>query len=183
MGEGVSMGNSLYWYVLFVRTGAEERLADKLREFLDGDKHKPFVLKGEKFRRRQGEKTAFQTTCFPGYLFIESCEPPSEFIKSINPLIRKIEGLYKLLSGSDESSIAVCEEEKRVLQAVFGDNHCIEVPTLLKEGDTVKVISGSLAGHESKIIKANRNGLIIHFEMFGKFVEVHLGVDIVRKVD
>ena len=176
------MRNELYWYVLFVRTGSEERLAEKLRERLDADKHKPFVMKGEKIYRRQGVKEKRQTPCFPGYIFIESCESSADFIKSINPLIRSIEGLYRLLSYGNDSEVAVKDSERLTLNALFGDAHCIEVPRILKEGDTVKVISGTLAGHESKIVRLDKHGVVIHFEMFGQVVEVVLGVELVKRV-
>ncbi|MDR2571974.1 MAG: hypothetical protein LBD23_16980 [Oscillospiraceae bacterium] len=174
--------NKIYWYVIFARTGSEERLAEKLKEQLNGDRHKPFVLTGGQIRRRQGIKTEYHKPCFPGYIFVESSDPPTVFIKSINPLIRKIEGLYRLLNSNDDRNVAIREEERLSLNAIFGDEHCIDVPTVLKEGDTVKVISGILSGHESKIVKVNRNGVVIHFEMFGKPVEVSLGVDLVRVV-
>jgi len=182
MGEGVPMRNELYWYALFVRTGSEERLVEKLKEQLDCEKHKPFVLTGGQIRRRQGVKTEYHKPCFAGYIFVESSEPPADFIKSINPLIQRIEGLYRLLNNGDESNVAVCEEERLALHEIFGEDHRIDVPTVLKVGDTVEVVSGTLRGHESKIVKVNRNGVVIHFDMFGKAVEVSLGVELVKHI-
>ena len=150
---------------------------------MNGELHKPFVLKGGKIRRRQGEKTEYHSPCFPGYVFVESSESPTEFIQTINPLIRGIEGIFKLLNNGDESNIAICEDERQILWELFGDDHRIDVPTVLKVGDSVEVVSGPLRGHESKIVKVDKNGVMINLDMFGKTTKVVLGVELVRVVE
>jgi transcription antitermination factor NusG len=87
-----------------------------------------------------------------------------------------------LLDNGNDSDVAVRENERKVLHSLFSDEHCIEVPTIYKEGDSVKVLSGTLAGHESKIVRLDKYGVIINVEMFGKSIEVKLGVELVRKL-
>jgi len=174
-----------YWYVLFVRTGSEEKLVKILNEKLARDTFKPFVLKGTHIRRRQGECTKFESLCFPGYVFVETEMASAEFREYANAVILPLDNIFRLLDYGDKSDIgiAVREEERLFLNAVFGDEYCLDVPRILKEGDSVKVVSGPLAGHESYIVRLNKNGVVIAVELLGNSVEVHLGVEFVRVVE
>jgi transcriptional antiterminator NusG len=162
-----------------VRTGSEERIIEQLQKKAD---FKPFVLKREFIFRRKGVKSTFEKLCFPGYVFVESKLPPTDFIEVINPLIRRIEGFYRLLNYGNGVEVAIREEERRVLATLFGDEHCIDVPQVLRVGDSVTVVSGVLRGHESRIIRIDRDKIVISVELFGKSIEVTVGVEIVKKV-
>jgi len=171
-----------YWYVLFVRTGSEERLVEALKARLSDAT--PFVLQRTCVLRRQGQKSLFQKLCFPGYVFVETDKPPHSFIEECVPVINKVNGVYRLLNYSgDRNDVAVREDERVVLSRLFGDSHCLDVPTVFKEGDTVKVISGALMGYESKIVRFGRYEVVVAIEMLGKTIEVSLGVDVVKRVD
>ena len=174
----------IYWYVLFARTGAEERLAEKLRDRLDGNSYLPFVPQKACVLRRQGQKSSFQKICFPGYVFIESDKPANEFIGHTFPIVYKMREAYRFLCYGDRNDIAMREEERIALSEVFGENRSIDISIGFKEGDSIKVISGSLMGQESIIVKINKNRheAIISVNMFGTTVPVSVGLEVIEKI-
>ena len=174
--------NMIYWYVLFCRTGAEERLAEKLKYKL-GEGYLPFVPQKTCIFRRQGQKSLFQKKCFPGYVFIESDKPAEEFMERAFPVVNKQKEAYKFLFYGDRADIAMLEEERVALSRILGNDYCIDISTGFKEGDSVKVISGALVGSESKILKLskNRHEAVIEVMMFGTMVSVSVGLDVIEK--
>ena len=174
--------DKIFWYVLFARTGAEERLSEKLKDKL-GDSYLPFVPQKTCIFRRQGKKSEFQKICFPGYLFIESDKPASKFIEYAYPIVYKQKEAYRFLCYGDRADIAMREEEREALSRVFGEEHCIDISKGFKEGDSIKVISGSLMGQESIILRINkgRQEAVIAVEMFGTVVSVSVGIEIIEK--
>ncbi len=175
---------NIYWYVLFCRTGTEEKLAEKLKSKL-GEGYMPFVPQKTCVFRRHGQKSLFQKICFPGYVFIESDKPASEFIGRVYPVAYKLKEAYRFLCYGDRSDIAMREEERAALSKVFSHDHCIDISTGFKEGDSVKIISGALVGSESKIVKINknRNEAIIQVAMFGTLVPVSIGLEVIEKIN
>ena len=168
----------------FVRTGAEERLAERLKNKLGGDDYFPFVPNKTCMFRRQGQKSLFKKICFPGYVFIESYKPAAEFIREAVPVIHKLNDAYRFLCYGERNDIAMREEEREALCQVFGIDRCIDISTGFKEGDSVKVISGSLMGQESIILRTNkgRQEAVISVAMFGTVVPVSVSLEVIEKV-
>lgn len=177
--------NKYYWYVLFARTGAETLLVDRLKEKLDNNYFQPFIPQKTCIFRRKGQKSLFNKICFPGYVFIESIEPEKDFIHDAFPIVYKIREAYRFLYYGDKSKIAMKEKEMEILNKIFGINHCIEMSTGFKEGDSIRVISGALIGYESKILKFSRNRqqAVIAVDMFGTTVQISVGLNIIERIN
>ena len=176
--------NEIFWYILFVRTGAEERLVERLKDKLGGESYLPFIPQKTCVFRRQGQKSLFQKICFPGYVFIESDKPAKEFAEQALPVVYGIKDAYRFLCYGDRYDIAMLEEERAALSRVLGNDHCIDISKGFKEGDYIKVISGSLMGQESLILRINkgRQEAVIVVEMFGTVVPVSVGLEIIEKI-
>jgi transcriptional antiterminator NusG len=177
--------NDVYWYVLFSRTGAEEKLVDILREITADRGCFPFVPKKTCVFRRQGQKSFFQKVCFPGYVFIESDKSAEDFISSFFPVVHKINHAYRFLSYGQRYDIAMREDERIALCSLLGKNHCMDISIGFKEGDSIRIVSGALAGSESRILRINKNRkeAIVSIEMFGSKVEVSVGLDIILNTE
>jgi len=173
----------LYWYVLFARTGTEERLVEKLKDLLGSEGYRPFVPQKTCVFRRQGQKSLFQKPCFPGYVFIESDKSAAEFIEHAYPIIYKLKEAYRFLCYGDKTDIAMRDEERVVLKNVLGDDYRIDISTGYKEGEFVKIISGPLVGKESRIVSINRGRreAIVEVELFGNTVQVSVGLEMIEK--
>ena len=177
-------GEKIYWYILFVRTGTEEQLAKRLKYSLGNCGFQPFVPKKTCVFRRQGKKSLFQKICFPGYVFIESDKPTMEFIEVAFPTIDKDKDAYRFLCYGNKDDIAMREGERLILSRIFANNYCIDISKGFKEGDTVKIISGALMGHESMIMSINkgRKKAVIEVQMFGTIVAVSVGLEVIEKI-
>ena len=174
----------IYWYILFARTGAEERLAKRLKANTDESSFQPFVPQKTCIFRRQGNKSLFQKVCFPGYVFIESNKSAMEFIERIFPMVYKQDDAYKFLNYGDKFDIAMREEERTSLRKILGSDYSIDISKGFKDGDFVKITSGALVGNEAMILSINkgRREAVIEISMFGNNVSVSVGLEIIEKV-
>ena len=179
--------NSLYWYVLFVQTGREEEIINLLKKESTHDQYfKPFLFKTVHVFRRQGKKSLFHKTCFPGYIFIESNEVPDEFISRTLSVVYPLKYVYKILHyGDNKVDAAMHENERAALSTLFGKEYCADISQGFKSNDCIKIISGPLVDYESKILKFNRSRqeAVVSVNMFGKPIEVLMGLDILKNKD
>ncbi|MCL2050941.1 MAG: antiterminator LoaP [Lachnospiraceae bacterium] len=173
----------VYWYILFVKTGSEERIADQLKRILDMENHLPFVPRKTCVFRRQGKKSLFQKICFPGYVFIESIMPEKDFQTNTFSTIYRIKDTYRFLGYENKNDIAMRQDEITRIRSILNYDRCIDISTGYKEGDSVRIIEGSLVGQESKILRISKNkkDAIIALSIFGRIAEVSVGLDIIEK--
>lgn len=175
---------SVYWYVLFVRTGAEEKVAENMKINLSSINCTPFIPRKTCVFRRQGQKSLFNKICFPSYVFIESDKSPTEFVQYAFPITYKLKEAYRFLNYGERFDMAMRDEERNSLSKILGSDHCIDISKGFKEGDSVRIITGALSGNESKILKVNRNRneAVIEIEMFGSTVPVSVGLEVVERI-
>ena len=82
------MNEPYWWYILFVRAGAEHRVVNDLRRFFahSGIPYEtdPFCPESECYYRskelRKLGKNYIRRPLFPGYVFLETNMPADEFI-------------------------------------------------------------------------------------------------------
>ena len=168
-------------FVLFVRTGDEDEIVARIERELNSDMIHPFVpCKMVSFRKRGTTKQVVQV-CFPGYVFLESAMDGGQFFEVEYQNIRKIKGIYKLLNYGSIYDIAMQEDEKDALLALYRNK--IEKSIGVIEGDMVQIISGPLMGRESVIRKINRHRreAVVEVTMFGRVQPVILPLEIISK--
>ncbi|MCL2717823.1 MAG: antiterminator LoaP [Lachnospiraceae bacterium] len=177
--------DNLYWYVLFVRTGAEERVVKHLTNELGSDSYLPFVPQKTCIFRRQGKKSLFQKICFPGYVFIESDKSAGELLQYTYPAISKMKDSYRFLCYGDKINVAMRAEERIILNRILGADKRIDISRGFNLGDTVKVISGALVSNEGMILRINKNQneAVIRISMFGTVISVSVGLEIIEQLD
>ena len=177
--------NNTYWYVLFVKTGSEERVVRLIKRDLNGDEFFPFIPKKECIFRRQGKKSIFEKICFPGYVFIESNRKAEDFLAHIFPTVYRIKDAYRFLYYSDNRfDVAMREDEIQALDMILDSNRCISISAGFKTGDSVRIVSGALVGCESEIlsINMNRKDAVISMNVFGDQKRVSVGLDIIENL-
>ncbi len=173
----------MYWYVLFVRTGHEERVEKFLKERLDTKLLMPFIPLQERLFKISGTVKREVGPLFPGYVFIESEMFGTEFVKKIHHLIYTSCDVIKLLRYSD-TEISMRESEKRILLSLCNDQHCIEASSGIIEGNKVHIKGGPLKGRESIVKKVDRHKRRAEIELmwFGDLRRVSVALEIVSKV-
>ena len=99
------MNEPYYWYVLYVRTGAENRVADDLKRYVSsralGCDIDPFCPESEYYYRnkkdRQLGRTYKKRPLFPSYVFVETSMPPKEFMREFGSYFYASHDVIRLL--------------------------------------------------------------------------------------
>lgn len=158
------------WYVLFVVTGQEEYVKERLyyrfREIeVDLQFIVPKIIKSE---RKQGILREVEKTLLPGYVLIEGEIGVDEYyvLKSIPGLVKllrpeniltKANGLEyvkEIYEHPKNYFAAIPEEEIAVLGMVLKNGETIGISTIaVEEGDKIRVVEGPLFGMEGVISK------------------------------
>ena len=114
---------------------------------------------------------------FPGYVFLVSDEKEKLFFE-----LKRIIGLTKLL-GTGETIVPLTDEEVNFLLRFGGKEQTVEMSEGIIENDRVVVTSGPLKGNEGLIRKIDRHKrkAWLEIEMFGRTVEMQVGLEIVGK--
>lgn len=174
----------MYWYVLFVKTGREEKVEQLLKKRLDTDAFMPFIPMHETLFKISGKVKKELKSLFPGYLFIESEISGMEFVKSISRAICDLMDVFRFLKYGDTDQIAMNEHEKCMLLSLCNEDHCILSSSGIIVGNSVYIKEGPLAGLESIVRKIDRHKrrAIIDLEFMGSVREVSLALEIVEKM-
>lgn len=125
------------WYALYVKSGEEIAILNKLKDF------EVFVPLHEVVLRKNGKHVRDKQTLFPGYIFIKLENFTECYYKLIN-----MPYVYKFLKGD------IREDEIQSLIGLAERNH-ISTVTFSKEGRLI-ALDGELKGLEDKVVKVDR---------------------------
>jgi len=173
-----------YWYILFVRTGSEEKVRQILSHRLDSTNYQPFVPVKTAPSKSGGVVRKMLKPLYPGYIFIQSVLSPDKFCEAMFLVVYPIKDAYRVLhNGSDRLDTALRENERLFFQRLFGKDFIIEDSIgVIKDGKTL-IISGPLAGMEGMIKKIDRHRreATVEISIMGEVKKVTLGLEIVEK--
>lgn len=101
--------------------------------------------------------------------------------KLVNGL-RKVIGLTKLIGTGDEI-VPLVQEEIDLLMKIGTDKQLVEMSSGIIENDRVQILAGPLMGMEGNIRRIDRHKrtAYLEIEMFGRTVEMKVGLEIIRK--
>ena len=162
------------WYVIRVNSGKEEDALFFMEKVLKLDElgraFIPRVVRRRKYRDGWHDR---YLPFVPGYIFFETADPKRLYFD-----LKKVPRRTTLLR-MDEDILAVSPEEESFIRSFFGREDTVEVSIIHKEGDRVIVDSGPLAGREAIIKKiwAHKRTALISTEMFGRTMELKVGID------
>lgn len=173
----------MYWYVLFVKTGREQKVEQFLKKRLDTDTFSPFIPLAESLFKVSGTLKKELRPLFPGYVFVESEAAEQEFIECIREPIYDSNDIIYILKYSD-TEIAMRESEKQMLLNLCHEDHYIKSSSGVIIGDKIHIISGALKGLESIVKKVNRHKrqAWVEIEFMGALRMVNVGLEIVSKI-
>lgn len=167
------------WYVMQVRTGTEENIRLQCQRIIDKSiLERCFIPYYQQKKRFQGEWHIQERILFPGYVFLIAQNTD----KLVDGL-RNVIGLTKLI-GTGREIVPLTEEEVVFLLRMGNEEQLVEMSTGIIENDKVKILKGPLVGMEGFIRKIDRHKRIalLDLEMFGRQMEMQVGVEIVAKV-
>ena len=168
----------MYWHVLFVRGGHEEKIASKINETAN----EAFIPKVTKLFKRKDEMRKEDVPLFKNYVFVKSEQNIREFQEYIQHEVQQMIGFIKLLKH-DTQTESLYPHEKEFLMKFANKDHVIDESKGLIEGDKIIITQGPLVGHESMIKKIDRHKRIaqLEIEMFGDKRTITVGLEIVSK--
>lgn len=136
-----------------------------------------FIPYYQQKKRFQGEWHIQERILFPGYVFLIAENPE----KLVNGL-RKVIGLTKLIGTGDEI-VPLVQEEIDLLMKIGTDKQLVEMSSGIIENDRVQILAGPLMGMEGNIRRIDRHKrtAYLEIEMFGRTVEMKVGLEIIRK--
>ena len=180
-----------WWYVLYVKSNTEHRVIKEMNQYIETlllyYKVEPFVLESEQYYRnkkyqRLGNKYQ-KRPLFPGYVFIETDMPDTEFIQVFYDYIYKSSSIIKLLPSNNKNRLAISDEEKTRLEYWSLGRRCIDHSEGYTEGDEVIITSGPLVGQEALITHINRHNRCAEIEMnfLGRKQKIKIALEIIKR--
>lgn len=138
------------WHAVFVKTGNEETVREKIAYAFKDTGIVPFVPKRCIRERKNGIWYKRVRTLFPGYILIRGKIAIEDYytLKTVPGIIRilkGINGLYRIES-----------EEIRVISQLMTNGELIGTSTVFQQGDSIEIIDGPLLGMEGLIESIDR---------------------------
>lgn len=167
------------WYAVQVRTGREEAVLRLSKKMIDKDVLiECFIPYCERMKRYQGEWHKEQHILFPGYVFFITGQVEELFWE-----LKRLPEFTKIL-GNGVEFIPLRDEEKKMMADIGGRDHLFEMSRGYIVGDKVIIISGPMKEMGGTITFINRHKRIalVQMNMFGRKIEIRLGVEIIKKL-
>ena len=173
------------YYVIQVKTGKEQKaIQDILKNKPDDPTFDVFAPHRKALRKFKGEMKEVIERCFPGYVFVNTNDAEALFKQ-----LYFTPGFTKLLGREADTNnfVPLDKDESRMIDILYSENndHITEISNIeVKEGQTIKVISGPLLGLETQIKKVNlhKRTVTVEFMMCGRLVESPIGINIITDI-
>ncbi len=133
------------WYALFVLTGEEDKVKERLAYRCRNTKLKFIVPKRKLMERKEGKRNERVRTLFPGYVLVNGHMGVEEYY-----LLVGVPGLLRVLKDNYDP-LEIPEQDIRVIKKLMGDGEIIEHSRVLLESGKVTVVDGPLLGLEGLI--------------------------------
>lgn len=166
------------WYVVQVRTGAEENILRQCQKLMTkAVLPRCFIPYYEERKNIRGEWRTQRKVLFPGYLFVIT-----ERMSEVYEQLRKVIG-YTRMIGVGEEIIPLTEEEVAFLESFGGKEQIVGMSEGVIENSKVIVHSGPLQGKEGYIRKIDRHKRRAWLEvpLFGRVQRIQVGLEILSK--
>ena len=171
----VGVYQPMNYYVMQVRTRAERRFI-KLAEAVVEYRPLRLVHPERKLSiRRAGRTVETLAAIFPGYVFLESEELPTELYWEL----RRVPGFFQFLKENTDVQ-PLAGEDKRLLLHFLSFGEVIEKSRVRFDEDSrIRVLEGPLSGLEGRIVKVNRRKgrAKVSLDLYGDTFLVDLGFE------
>lgn len=184
------MQEPYYWYVLFVRAGTEHRVAEDIKQYFELHpipyEFDAFCPESEHYYRskdRTAGRCYKRRPLFPGYVFLETQMPSTEFLATSSTYIFASSDIIRVLRYGDSDRIALPENERMRLEFLLKGKRCVEHSVGYILGDKIHIECGPLVGFEGNIVHLDRHNrsATIELDMFGGKNRAVLALEIVSK--
>jgi len=189
-GEAMPWGRSAMkrWFILFVKTDAEQLCVDYLKKHLDMERYQPFILTKEATFWDKGKATLFKKLLFSSYVIVQTSCTTAEVIADVQPIIERYSGVfYRILSyDSDKKesiNIMLRKSEQTMWESLVDSDFCIAASYGVMEGEEVKVVDGPLIGKEGWIREFRRykQKAFLNVEFGSEMLEISVVLKVLKR--
>ncbi|HZK26164.1 MAG TPA: antiterminator LoaP [Thermoclostridium sp.] len=169
------MNKDSAWYAVFVKTGEEDKVKERL-DYRFGGSLVVVVPKKVIKERRSGKWYQRVRNLFPSYLFIYGIIDEHNYKQ-----LWDVPGLFKLLC-TDREPVPIPRQEIEVFASLFDDEGTIQESDIFMEGDEITIISGPLTSLQGKVLRVDkRKGRArVLLDFLGEARVIDLGVNIIE---
>ncbi len=164
------MSESAKWYVLHTYSGYEEFVSKSIRQMIENNNLQDTILEikiptEETIEEKNGKKRAVERRIMPCYVFVKLIYSPQIWYMLTNT--RGVTGFV----GPGGRALPLGDEEVRRLRL-----DAVVTDFALKEGETVKIISGPFEGMVGviKSVDPTRQKVGLTVSMFGRETDVEM---------
>ena len=162
------------WYIIFENN---EKIKDLLVWFNKQPDVKAFIVKSERFWKKDGKKMFIEKPMYPNYIFVETNLDSKEFYDVVSKLEGNLSSTMKVLQNDTQSVMSLSNEEKEFLESLLNEDHSIVHSTGVIVNSKLIVQEGPLMGKEEMIKKIDRHKRIAFLgSLFGRMIKVPLEV-------
>ena len=166
------------WYALFAPNNTEEKIKRQIDTNFN-DEINSFIYKRLLNERRNGKYEKVERKLFPGYIILKG-----NIDKELYSRMREVIKPLNILRNGEEI-LTIKDDELRIIERLTNNSRdLIEISSIYKENDKIKVLDGPLVGLEGRITSLNpRKGRAkVKLNFIGEERIVELGIEIVDKI-
>lgn len=175
----VGVNQPMNYYVMQVRTRAERRFIQLAQAVIEYEPLRLIHPERKLSIRRAGRTVETRAAIFPGYVFLETEELPTELYWQL----RRVPGFFQFLKENTDVR-PLQGEDKRLLMHFLSFGEVIEKSTVRFDEDSrIRVLEGPLSGLEGRIVKVNRRKgrAKVSLDLYGETFLVDLGFDVLEQ--
>jgi transcription termination/antitermination protein NusG len=138
----------LKWFVLFVRSNQEKRVAQRLAD----REIEHFLPCWESVRQWKNRRVTLQIPLFPGYVFVRLQLSQRSKVLTIPNIVG--------LVGSKDSPAVISDDEVRWIKSGMEHGNAMPYPYLVA-GQRVRIIAGALSGMQGILLRRQHNTRVV----------------------
>jgi transcription termination/antitermination protein NusG len=174
--------NTESWYAIWTRSHCERLVADQLSAkgfspFL------PEVQSGSVSAARNGSGQARRGRCkpgpmFPGYLFVRDEMTKNRYVEMLS-----VRGIVRVLEDGWMRLTPIPDADIDAIQRIVQSGVSVLPHPLLRHGDRVRVVEGSLTGVEGIFVRNSqqKGSLVVTIDLLGRSVALEVDSDDVER--
>lgn len=164
------------WYALFVESGEEDHVKERLQYKLSNTSLRVLVPKRKMRERKNGKWDYKIRTLFPGYVLLNGSLGVDEYYD-----MKGTPGIIKLLKDKN-GPLEIRENEINIIGKLINDNDIIEISNVFVKNGNVIVTDGPLLGMEGLIeaIDKRKGRVKVRLDFIGEQRLVELSVNMLQ---
>ena len=138
------------WQAVFVLTGHEDNIKEKIEYALQDTTLKAVVPKRCIMERKDGRWHEKIKPLFPGYILLQGAIATPEYY-----LLKSVPGIIRFLKDNKDF-YTICPEEIEVINHLMCNGDLIGISTAYQQDDKIIIVEGPLLGKEGLIIAVDQ---------------------------